>query len=100
MFDDCTNLRPWKGAAEILAKDDSWGTLYDLEQLSKNEVKVSAVTYVAQREKHHHKKEMLTSFFKHRYFNDMYVDFDLAQETASKITEQYITNQLMHNGIL
>jgi len=76
MFDDYANLRSWKGAAEILAKDDSWGTLYDLEQLSKNEVKVSAVTY----------------------FNDMYVDFDLAQETASKIknTEQYITNQLVH----
>jgi hypothetical protein len=46
MFDDYANLRPWKGAAEILAKDDSWGTLYDLEQLSKNELKVSAVTYV------------------------------------------------------
>lgn len=46
MFDDYANLRPWKGAAEILAKDDSWGTLYDLEQLSKNKVKVSAVTYV------------------------------------------------------
>jgi len=79
MFDDYANLRAWKGAAEILAKDDSWGTLYDLEQLSKNEVKVSAVTY----------------------FNDMYVDFDLAQETASKIknTEQYITNQLVHDGM-
>jgi len=31
----------------------------------------------------------------------MYVDFDLAQDTASKIksTEQYITNQLVHDGI-
>jgi hypothetical protein len=31
----------------------------------------------------------------------MYVDFDFAQETASKIknTEQYITNQLVHDGI-
>lgn len=31
----------------------------------------------------------------------MYVDFDFAQETASKIknTEQYITNQLMHDGL-
>ena len=31
----------------------------------------------------------------------MYVDFDLAQETASKIknTEQYITNQLEHDGV-
>jgi len=36
-----------------------------------------------------------------RYFNDMYVDFNLAQDTASKIknTEQYITNQLVHDGI-
>lgn len=32
----------------------------------------------------------------------MYVDFDFAQQTASKIknTEQYITNQLVHDGIL
>ncbi|KAF8806593.1 proline iminopeptidase, partial [Phlegmacium glaucopus] len=79
MFDDYANLRPWKGAAEILAQDESWGTLYDLERLAKNEAKVSAVTY----------------------FNDMYVDFDFAQQTASKIknTEQYITNQLVHDGI-
>lgn len=46
MFDDYANLRPWKGAAEILARDTSWGPLYDLDQLSKNGVKVSAVTYV------------------------------------------------------
>lgn len=44
MFDDYTHLRPWKGAAEILARDSSWGPLYDLEQLAKNEVPVSAVT--------------------------------------------------------
>ncbi|TFK45074.1 alpha/beta-hydrolase [Crucibulum laeve] len=79
MFDDYSNLRPWKGAAEILAKDSTWGPLYDVEQLSKNEVKLSAVTY----------------------FNDMYVDFGFAQDTVSKIknTEQYITNQLVHDGI-
>ncbi|KAJ3504026.1 hypothetical protein NLJ89_g8156 [Agrocybe chaxingu] len=78
-FDDYANLRPWKGAAEILAEDDSWGPLYDLDQLARNDVKVSAVTY----------------------FNDMYVDFDFAQQTASVIknTEQYITNQLVHDGI-
>lgn len=46
MFDDYRNLRPLKGAANILAEDDSWGPLYDLEQLSKNEVKVSAVSSV------------------------------------------------------
>ncbi|KAK7472372.1 hypothetical protein VKT23_000489 [Stygiomarasmius scandens] len=79
MFDDYANLRPLKGAAEILAHDDSWGPLYNLEQLSKNEVKVTAATY----------------------YNDMYVPFDMSQDTASKIknTEQYITNQLVHSGI-
>ena len=43
----------------------------------------------------------LQHFFLHRYFNDMFVDFDFAQETASKIknTEQYITNQLVHDGL-
>ncbi|KAF7376199.1 Alpha beta-hydrolase [Mycena sanguinolenta] len=78
-FDDFVNLRPLKGAAEILANDSSWGPLYDIEQLRKNVVKVTAATYV----------------------NDMYVEFGLAQETASIIanTEQYITNQLNHDGI-
>jgi hypothetical protein len=46
MFDDYVNLRPLKGAAEILANDSSWGPLYDIEQLRKNEVKVTAATYV------------------------------------------------------
>lgn len=31
----------------------------------------------------------------------MYVDFDFAQRTAARIknVEQYITNQLFHNGV-
>jgi hypothetical protein len=45
-FDDFVNLRPLKGVAEILANDNSWGPLYDVQQLGKNEVKVSAATYV------------------------------------------------------
>jgi len=79
-FDDYVNLRPLKGTAEILANDSSWGPLYDIEQLRKNEVKVTAATY----------------------FNDLYVEFGLAQETASTIknTEQYITNQLNHDGLV
>lgn len=44
MFDDFAHLRPLKGAAEILAQDSTWGVLYDLDQLAKNEVKVSAAT--------------------------------------------------------
>ena len=45
-FDDYVNLRPLKGAAEILASDINWGKLYDIEQLKRNEVKVSAATQV------------------------------------------------------
>ncbi|KAF7362339.1 Alpha beta-hydrolase [Mycena venus] len=78
-LDDFINLRPLKGVAHLLADDESWDALYDIEKLRKNEVKVSAVTY----------------------FNDMYVDFAIAQETASTIKncEQYITNQLFHDGL-
>ena len=47
MFDDYVNLRPLKGVAEILAQDDSWNTLYDVEKLAKNEVKVTAATQVS-----------------------------------------------------
>jgi hypothetical protein len=43
MFDDYSNLRPLKAAAEILATESNWGKLYDVEQLARNEVKVSAV---------------------------------------------------------
>ncbi|KAJ6589969.1 alpha/beta-hydrolase [Mycena vulgaris] len=73
-FDGFVNLRPLKGVAEILANDSSWAALYDVEQLKKNEVRVSAATYV---------------------------EFCLVQETALTIknTEQYITNQLLHDGI-
>ncbi|KAL0579636.1 hypothetical protein V5O48_002408 [Marasmius crinis-equi] len=87
-FDDYANLRPLKGAAELLAQDSSWGQLYDLDQLSKNTVPVTTATY----------------------YDDMqvpslvlatYVPFELCQETVARIknTEQYITNQLQHGGI-
>ena len=35
------------------------------------------------------------------YVDDMYVDFELAQETARKIpcVKQYITNQMYHDGL-
>ncbi|KIJ20795.1 prolyl aminopeptidase [Paxillus involutus ATCC 200175] len=79
MFDDYHNLRPLKNAAELLAHDNSWDKLYDPEKLAQNTVKVNAATY----------------------YDDMYVDFGFAQDTAAKIanTEQFITNQSYHNGI-
>lgn len=96
-LEDYVNLRPLKGVAEILAQDSSWGPLYDLDQLAKNEVKVSAVTYV------HFSFSPLVAktLLVHRYVEDMYVDFDLAQKTASHIknVEQHITNRFFHNGL-
>ncbi|TEB38049.1 alpha/beta-hydrolase [Coprinellus micaceus] len=79
IFDDFAALRPFKEAVEILAEDDSWAPLYDLDQLAKNEVKATAVTYT----------------------EDLFVDFELAQDTARRVKglEQYITNQLYHDGL-
>lgn len=44
MLEDYANLAPLKGVAEILAQDSNWCNLYDVEQLEKNEVKVTAIT--------------------------------------------------------
>jgi hypothetical protein len=44
MFEDYRNLRPLKGAAHILAQYSDWPKLYDLEQLAKNVIKVTAAT--------------------------------------------------------
>ncbi|KAJ7048675.1 alpha/beta-hydrolase [Mycena amicta] len=79
MLDEYANLRPLKGVAHMLAEYTGWPPLYDTEQLAKNTVKVTSATY----------------------FDDMYVDFASAQQTARGIgnLEQYITNQHMHSGI-
>lgn len=78
MYNDYTELRELKETADILAGMDHWTNLYDEEQLAKNEVPVYSITYV----------------------DDMYVDFDLARKTASKIRncKQFITNAVYHNG--
>jgi hypothetical protein len=45
MFDDYSELVPLKGAAEILAKYENWGPLYDVETLKRNTVPVAGVSY-------------------------------------------------------
>ncbi|KAF8178757.1 alpha/beta-hydrolase [Pholiota molesta] len=74
MFEDYANLRPLKGVAELLAKYDSWPDLYDLEQLARNKVKVSAATYI---------------------------EYGRAQDTAAAVAnlKQFITNQYFHSGL-
>ncbi|KAJ4422149.1 hypothetical protein N0V82_003233 [Gnomoniopsis sp. IMI 355080] len=63
MFNDYPELGKLKAAAQRLAEYDQWDDLYDEQQLTNNEVPVFAASYI----------------------DDMYVDYDLARETASKV---------------
>ncbi|RYP54951.1 hypothetical protein DL768_000267 [Monosporascus sp. mg162] len=77
-FDTRSELVKLKETAEILAAFDQWPPLYDIEQLEKNEVPVYAAAY-----------------------NDMYVDSDLARETARRIQgiKVFETNMLFHGAV-
>lgn len=63
MFDDYPELADIKDEALQLAKYDQWEPLYDEVQLKNNIVPVFAASYI----------------------EDMYVDYDLARETARKV---------------
>jgi pimeloyl-ACP methyl ester carboxylesterase len=79
MFEEFAELRPLREAANLLAEDSEWSMLYDVEKLRKNTVPAAAATY----------------------YDDMFVDFYLAQETAGEIEglRQHITNEWLHDGI-
>ncbi|WP_089253967.1 alpha/beta fold hydrolase [Asanoa hainanensis] len=78
MFQDIAALRPFAGAADLLAEADDWPDLYDPTRLSSNEVPVAAVVY----------------------FDDMYVDADLSLATAAAVgnTRAWVTNEYEHDG--
>lgn len=63
MFDDYPELNRMKEVAESLARYDRWDELYDEERLKNNTVPVYAASYI----------------------EDMYVEYDLARETARKV---------------
>ena len=79
MLDDYKSLQPLKEVADILAKKDNWGALYDLDQLSNNKVPVSAISY----------------------YDDMYVPVEWSEETAQHVGNFriWVTNEWEHNGI-
>ena len=81
MFDDIAALTPMKAVADALAKKDDWPRLYDVDALRACEVPVACASYV----------------------EDMFVDFDLAAETASRIGKYgarvWSTSEYMHSGI-
>jgi hypothetical protein len=79
MFENSKELEKLFDVANILAKYSGWPELYDEWQLARNDVPLYAATFV----------------------DDMYVDFELAQSTASlvKSCKQYITNGMYHDAI-
>ena len=78
-FHDYAELTPLLPIADILAKKSDWSTLYDIEQLKRNTVPTFSATYV----------------------DDMYVDFELACETARTIKgcKNFVTNAMYHNAL-
>ena len=79
MFDIYPQLVPLKAAAEILANDESWPRLYDVERLAKNRVPVAAAVY----------------------YDDMYVHREFSEETARVVPNMklWVTNHYEHNGL-
>lgn len=78
MFRDIAALRPFAGAADLLAEADDWPDLYDPARLAANEVPLAAAVY----------------------FDDMYVDAHLQLETAEAMgnTRVWVTNEYEHDG--
>lgn len=79
MFEEIRSLRPFRAAAEALAKRKSYCNLYDLKRLAENEVPVAAAIY----------------------FDDMYVDAELSLDTARRVghVEAWVTNEYEHDGV-
>ncbi|GMN45087.1 hypothetical protein TIFTF001_014273 [Ficus carica] len=79
MFDEIHGLKKFKDAAHILAEKKDWPPLYNIEALNNNKVPVAAAVY----------------------YEDIYVNFKLAMETASQIAgiRLWITNEYMHSGL-
>lgn len=79
MFAEIASLRPWAGAADILAAAGDWTPLYDPARLAGNDVPVLAAVYA----------------------DDMYVDMNLSLETAAAVgaVRTWVTNEYEHDGL-
>ena len=79
MFDQIAALRPFAGAAGILATADDWEPLYDRDRLAANEIPVMAAVYA----------------------DDMYVDAGLSLATAGAVgnVRTWVTNEHEHDGL-
>ena len=79
MLDDYAQLRPLRGAAQLLAHTADWPELYDVERLRQNTVPVAAAVY----------------------YDDMYVHREFSEETAREVPniKLWVTNEYEHNGL-
>lgn len=78
-FEQFTNLKPLKHAANLLAEKSDWSPLYDLETLASNSVPVAAAIYS----------------------EDMFVEMGYSLETAKQVDKlkYWLTSEYEHNGI-
>jgi hypothetical protein len=79
MFEQIAALRPFAGAADILAAATGWPRLYDPQRLAANEVPVCAAVY----------------------FEDLYVDAGLSLDTAAAVgnVRTWVTSEHEHDGL-
>lgn len=79
MLEEIRLLRPFRAAADELARRVDWEPLYDLDALAANEVPIAAAIY----------------------HDDMYVDAQLQLETAAHLgsAQTWVTNEWEHDGI-
>ena len=79
MFTEVAALRPFAGAADLLAGTTDWPLLYDRDRLAANEVPVLAAVYA----------------------DDMYVDAGLSLETAASVgnVRTWVTSEHEHDGL-
>jgi pimeloyl-ACP methyl ester carboxylesterase len=79
MFDEISELKGMKEAAEILAAKEDWPALYDPEVLSRNTVPVACAVYA----------------------NDMFVNAKFSRETVESIPkmEAWYTSEFEHCGL-
>ena len=79
MFAEIGSLRPFQGAADLLAAKDDWPALYDPDRLARNEVPLFAAVYN----------------------DDLYVDAPLQLETMERVgnARAWVTNEYEHDGL-
>ncbi|MFS8049874.1 alpha/beta fold hydrolase [Rhizobium sp. BR 314] len=79
MFEEISSLKPFRAAAEALARRPQHSVLYDRDRLAANQIPIAAAIY----------------------HDDMYVDAGLSLQTARAVgnLDFWITNEFEHDGI-